>query len=144
MIKESEMDELVVSVNGLRIAQLLACHPAELLVQNKAAANQTVDLTALNEAVKMTKKEKIDAFSSKIIYGHTKTLLLGNNMQVMTQSLKGGDGLHLPHSLRVVNTYTEVTSGNKWVAQVVATNAVPKVEVAPRTLEKIDEVQVIQ
>ena len=47
-----------------------------------------------------------------------KTLLLGNNMHVMTQSLKGGDG-HLPHGLSVVNTYTEVISGSKQVAVVV-------------------------
>ena len=52
MIEESEIDELVASLNGSRIAQLLACHQAELLVQNEAAANQTVDLTDLDEAVK--------------------------------------------------------------------------------------------
>ena len=40
-------------------------------------------------------------------------------MHVMTQSLKGGDGPHLPHSLSVVNTYTEVISESKWVTVVV-------------------------
>ena len=112
VIKESEIDGLVAFLNGSRIAQLLACHLVELLVQNEAAANQTVDLTNLNEAVKTTKKE-IDAFSSKIIHCQMKTMLLGNNMHVMTQSLKGVDGPHLPHSLSVVNMYTEVTSGSK-------------------------------
>ena len=61
----------------------------------------------------MTKREEVDAFSSKIIHSHTETLLLGNKMYVMTQSLKGGDGPHLPHSLGVVNTYTEVISGSE-------------------------------
>ena len=61
----------------------------------------------------MTKKEEIDAFVSKIIHGQTKSMLLGNNMHVMTQSLKGGDGPQLPHSLSVVNTYTEVISRSK-------------------------------
>ena len=85
-------------------------------------------------------------------------------MNVMTQSLKGGDEPYLPHGLSVANTYTEVTSGSKQVAvvvqnlmailititkgikvvQVVAANAVPQVEVTPRTLEKLDEVQGIQ
>ena len=37
----------------------------------------------------------------------------------MTQSLKGGDGPHLPHSLSVVNMYTKVISRSKWVAVVV-------------------------
>ena len=50
---------------------------------------QTVDLTDMNEAVKMMKMEEIDAFSSKIIHGQIKTMLLGNNMHVMTQTLKG-------------------------------------------------------
>ena len=83
-----------------------------------------------------------------------KTLLLGNNGHVMTQSLKGGDGSHLPHGLSVVNTYTKVISGSKQVAvvaknlmvilittakgvkvaHVVAVNVVPPVEIAPRTL----------
>ena len=61
----------------------------------------------------MTKKEEIDAFSSKIIYDQMKTMLLGNNMHVMTQTLKGGDGPHLPHGLSVGSTYTEVISLSK-------------------------------
>ena len=85
-------------------------------------------------------------------------------MHVMTQSLKGGDGPNLPDGLSVVNTYIEVTSGSMQVAgvvknlmvipitnikgvniiQVVAVNAAPQVEVVPRTLEELDEVQGIQ
>ena len=34
-------------------------------------------------------------------------------MYVMTQSLKGVDGPHLPHGLSVVNTYTKVISVSK-------------------------------
>ena len=83
------------------------------MVQIKTVANETVDLTDLNEAVKMTKKEEIDALSSKIIQGQTKTMFLGNNIYVMTQALNGGDGPHLSHSLGVVNMYTGVTSGSK-------------------------------
>ena len=48
-----------------------------------------------------------------------KTMLLGNNMNVMTQVLKGGDGPHLPHGLSVMNTYTKVISGIWWVVVVV-------------------------
>ena len=115
MIKKSETDELSAALNGSRIAQLLACQWAEISIQSEAATNQIVDLTNLKKVVKMTKKEEIDAFSSKITHGCTKTMLLENNMQVMTQSLKGGDGPHLPHSLSVVKTYTEVISGSKRV-----------------------------
>ena len=85
-------------------------------------------------------------------------------MHLMTQSLKGDDGAHLPHGLSVVNTYTKVISWSKQVAvvekilmptlitiakgikvaQVVAVNALPPVEVAPCMLEKLDEIQGIQ
>ena len=91
-------------------------------------------------------------------------MFLGSNMHVMMQALKGGDGPCLPHGLSVMNTYTNVTTGSKWVAvvvknltaslititkgikvsQVVAANVVPQVEVAPGTLEKLDEMQGIQ
>ena len=120
-----------------------------------------VDQTNLKEVVKMTEREEIDAFSSKVIHGQMKIMLLGNNMNVMTQVLKGGDGPHLPHGLSVVNMYTEVISGSKRVAvvvknlmaipifitkgikvtQVVAVNAVPHVELTPRTSEVLDEEQ---
>ena len=164
MIKESEIDELLVSLSGLRMAQLLAYRQAEFSVKKEAIMHQTMDLINLEEAVKMTKKEEIDAFSSKSIHGQIKTMLLGNNVHVMTQSLNGGDGPHLPHGLTVVKAYTEVISGSKWivvvirnvtaipitiakgikVTQVMAADVVPPVELAPRTLEELDEVQGIQ
>ena len=164
MIKESEIDELSASLNGLRISHLLACHQAELLVRSEMAANQTTGLTDLNEAVKMIKKEEIEAFFSKIIPVQTKTIFLGSNMHMMMQTLEEGDGPCFTPSLSIMNTYTEVTTGSKLVAavvknltatliiiakgikvtQVVATNAVPQVEVAPGTFEKLDEIQGIQ
>ena len=110
MIKESEISELLASLNGSRMAQLLVCWQAELSIQQEAAINQT-DPTNVKVVVKMTKKE-INSFSSKIIHSQMKTMLLGNNIHVMTQSLKGGDGLQLPHSLSV-NLYTKVISGSK-------------------------------
>ena len=78
LIKQNKVNDLLASLNGSRIAQLLACHLMELSIQCEDAANQTVDQTDLNQAVKMTKKEEIDAFS-----------LLENNMHLMTQSLMG-------------------------------------------------------
>ena len=164
VIKESEINELLVSLNGSRTAQLLACHQARLSIQRKTVANQTVDPTDLNKVVKMTKKEERNAFSSKIVQGQMKTLLLGNNLVVMTQFLKGDDGPHLSHGLSVVNTYTRVISGSKQVvvvvknlmatlititkgikvAQVVAANVVPPGKVNPDTLEKLAQMQGIQ
>ena len=138
-IKESEINELSVSLNGSRIAQLLACQWAELLIQRKTVTNQAVDPTDLNEVVKSTKKEEVDAFSSKIIHDQMKTLLLGNNMHVMIQSLRVADGPHLPPGLSVVNTYTKVISGSKQVVVVVKNlmatpSLLPRVSKSPKWL----------
>ena len=63
------------------------------------------------------------------------------------QTLKWGDELYLPHDLSVMNTYTKVmaipitVTRGIIVSQVVAVSAVPQVEVVPRTLEKLDEMQ---
>ena len=85
-------------------------------------------------------------------------------MHAITQTLKGSNGPHLHYGLSVMNTYTEVISRSKQVAvvvknlmatpitfakgikvaHVVASNVVPPVELAPITLEKLDEVQGIQ
>ena len=85
-------------------------------------------------------------------------------MHVMTQALGKGEEPCLPHGLRVMNTYTKMTTGSKSVevmvknlttalttitkgikfAQVVAMNMLPLVEVAPGMLEKLDEMQGIQ
>ena len=164
MIKESEIDEFLVSLNGSRIAQLLAYQWAGLSIQRETVTNQTVVSTDLNKVVKVTKKEGVDAFSSEVIHGKMKTLLLANNMHVMTQSLKGGDGPNLPHGLSVVNTYTEIISGIKRVAvvvknlmatlitntkgikgtQVVAANVVPPLKGTPNTLKRLDKIYGIQ
>ena len=145
VIKESEIDQLLVSLNGLRIAHLLACHWAELSIESETAANWTMDLTNLNRAVKMIKKEGICAFLSKIIYAQLKTTCLGSNMHVMMKALGEGNGSHLLHRLNILSTYTEMTTGNKQVAvmvknmtaalitiskgvkivQVIATNTIP-------------------
>ena len=164
VIKESETDELSASLNGLRVSHILACCRAELSVRSEMAVNQTMGPTDLKEAIKRIKKEEIEAFLSKFTHAQTKTIFLGGNMHVMTQTLEGGDGPCLPHSLSVMNIYTEMTTRAMCVvvmvknltaalitiakdikvAQVVAANVVPQVKVALGTLEKLDEFQDIQ
>ena len=65
MMKESKINDLLASLNGLRMAWLLACWLAELSIQGEATMHQTVETTNLKEAVKMTKNEEIDAFFFK-------------------------------------------------------------------------------
>ena len=161
VIKESKMDELSVSLSGSRISHLLAGDWVELSLKNNTITSPIPDLTDLNEAVKTTKWEEIEVFSSTIVHGHTKTVLLGNNMYVMTQAPEKGKEPCLTHGLSMANTYTEMTMGSKQVtivikhetavpiiigkgikvAQVVAANRVPPIEVMPGTLEKLDEMQ---
>ena len=77
VIKESEIDELSVSLNGLRISHLLAGCQAELSLKNDTTASQIPGLTDLNEAVKTTKWEEIEAFSSKIVHASFKDCVAG-------------------------------------------------------------------
>ena len=126
--------------------------------------SHTGDLNDLNEAVKMTKKEEIDAFSSKIIHAWTKTTFLDSNIHVMMLALEEGNGSHLPHGLSIINTCTKMATRSNWVlvimknltaalitiakgvriAWVIAANDIPQVEVSPGMLEKLDEMQGIQ
>ena len=119
MIRESKIGELLASLNGLRISCLLTCCPAELSIRREMAVKPITGLPNLNEGVKMIRKEEIETFSYKIIHVQTKTILLGSNMHMMTQSLEGPDGLCLPGKLSVMNTYTEMITGSKQVAVVV-------------------------
>ena len=82
-------------------------------MESKEAANQTMDLTDLNEAVKTMWKEEIDAFLSKIIHAWTKIMFLGSNMHKMMQTSEKEGGSCLPQSLSVMDTYTKMTTGSK-------------------------------
>ena len=71
VIKESKIDDLSASLNGLRISPMLVCHQAELSLRS-----ETMGLTDLNNAAKTIKKEKIEAFLSKITHAQTKNIFL--------------------------------------------------------------------
>ena len=119
VIKETEIDELSVSLNGLRISHLLAGHWAELSLKNDTTASQTPGPTDLHEAVKIMKWEEIDTFVSKIVHGHMKTVLLCNNIYIMTHAPEKGEETCLLHGLSMVDTYTEMTTGSRHVTVVI-------------------------
>ena len=121
----------------------------ELSLESNTTTNLIHHLTDLDEAVKTMKWEEIGTFSSKIVHSHTKSVLLGDNMYIMTQAQS------------MANTYTEMTTGSRCVAivfknqtavliiiskgikvtQVVALKRVLPVEVMPGTLEKLNKMQ---
>ena len=49
----------------------------ELSIKNNITARPIPDPTDLDKAVKTMKEEETEAFSSQIVHGHTKTVLLG-------------------------------------------------------------------
>ena len=55
VITESEIDELLVSLYGLRISHLLAGHQVELSLNNDTTTSPIPDLTVLNKDVKTMK-----------------------------------------------------------------------------------------
>ena len=161
VIKESKIDELSVSLNGSRISHLLDGHLAELSLKNDTTASPIPSMTDLNQVVKTMKWEDIEASSSKIVHGHTNTVLLGNNMYVITQAPEKGKEPCVSHGLSMANTYTEMATQSRCVTiviknqiavptiiskgikvtQMVAADRVPPVEVIPGILEKLDEMQ---
>ena len=119
VIKEREIDELSVLLNGSKISHLLAGHWAGLSIGSHATTGKVLIMTDLNEAVKMMKREGIDAFLSKVIHGQMKTMFMDNNMCVMTKAPEKGKVPCLLHGLSRVNTYTEMTTGSRQVVVVV-------------------------
>ena len=119
VIKESKIDGLSVLQSGSRISCLLARHQAELSLKDDTTASQTSGPTDLNEFLKTMKQEEIKAFSSKIVHGHTKMVLLGNNLYIMTQAPGKREEPCLLHGLSMVNTYTEMTTGSRHITVVI-------------------------
>ena len=71
VIKESERDELSVSLNGSRISILLARCQVELTIKNNTTAKPIPDPTDLNEAVKTTKmRRNRSSFISDCAWSH--------------------------------------------------------------------------
>ena len=162
MIKESKIDELVVCfTEWVKNIPFVGMSLSRALHWVWNSCELTMDLTNLNKAIKMTKKEEIDALSSKIIHAQTKTMFLGSNMHVMMQALEEGGSSHLPHGLSIMNTYTKMATWSKWVvvmvknltttliiitkgvkvSWVIAANAIPQIGFSIGILEKLNEMQ---
>ena len=164
MIKESEIDELSVSLNGLWISHLLAYHQAELSIWSETSANQTMGLADLNEAVKIIKKEEINTFCQRSYIPRQRSCFWAATYLWWCRPWQGGDRPCLPHCLNIMHAYTEMTTGSKWVAvivknltaaliiitkqvkitQVVAANVISELGVVPGKLQKFDEMHGVQ
>ena len=78
VIKEREINELSASLNWIRDSPVVGMSLSRAFCQELMLLPlQQVDPTNVNEAVKTTKREEIDAFSSKIIHDWHENLAPG-------------------------------------------------------------------
>ena len=111
VMREAEIDALVTPWANSRAAHLLAVHrmmPMEV-EDDRVEKFDSKDDDSLMYTQKV---ETLDPFSSHIIPVKTKKVYLGEQINVMIQALKTGDGT-LPPGLTIQNTYTELRKGNK-------------------------------
>ena len=124
VIKESELNVLATPWVNAKVTYIPADHRANMPLVDRKVATWPINLTNLNEIVITKKSEKIQRFSSKVIHAQTMTMFMGCNLHVMMHALCEGNK-PLPHGLAVQNTYTEVMTGSKSVAAVVANLTAP-------------------
>ena len=120
IIREAEMDALVMPWANARVAHLLVVHrmmPVEV-GDNKEGKFDSND----NNPLMYTQKaETLEPFSSHVIPVKTGKAYLGEHINVMVQALWTQDGT-LPPSLTIQNTYTELRKGSKKAVVVVWNN----------------------
>ena len=138
-------------------------HRANTSFIDEKVAIQPMDPTNLNKIVKPKRSEKIKGFSSKVIHTQTTTMLMECNLHVMMRTLCEGNK-PLLHGLAVQNTYTEMMTGSKSIAEVmkslnatsimfkkntplarlVAANPVPNTQVLVGMVDQMDAAHGIQ
>ena len=126
----------------------------------KFPTNMAEDPLDLDEKVLLTDKCMIPGFQSVIAHGCTqRTMMMGNQLNVMTQAPYPDDKADLPNGLYVMRTYTELKDGSRnvsvvlrnlttrpihlarrWViSQVATTNAVPEAQCSPELLKQLND-----
>ena len=121
--------------------------------------NTAEDPLDLDEKVLLTDKCTIPGFQSVVTQGSTqRTMMMGNQLNVMTQAPYPKDKADLPNGLYVMRTYTQLKDGSRTVSlilrnltarpihlprgrvigRVAAANAVPEVQCTPELLKQLD------
>ena len=118
VIKEKEIDTLVMPWINAQVAYLLAVQQAAATVENDKFAAGESDPSDYNKVVTTKDTETIDPFSSHVIHARMGMAHTGERINVITQALCTEDGF-LPKGLTVQNAYTELHAGSRNVAMVV-------------------------
>ena len=111
VMKEAEMDALVMLWANARVAHLLSVHrmmPTE--VGN--GQEEKDDMNDYDQLMYTQNAENIEPFSSRIVPVKTGRAYRGECINVMVQTLQTEDG-SLPQGLTVQNTYNELRKGSK-------------------------------
>ena len=118
MIKEKEIDALVMPWVNAQVAYLLVVWWATATVENDKFAAGESDPSEYDEVVTTKDTETIDAFSSHVIHARMGMAHTGEGINMITQALHAEDG-SLPQGLTVQNAHMELHNGSKNVTMVV-------------------------
>ena len=118
MIKEKEIDTLVMPWVSAQVAYLLAVRWATATIEDGKVVGGELEPSEYDEIITTKDTKTIDAFSSHVIHERARTAHTGEGINVMTQALCAKDG-SLPQGLTVQNAYMELCSGSKNVTVVV-------------------------
>ena len=122
-MKETEMHNTPTEWQMARVAyewaQGFQFHRASLGERLKFPTNRAEDPLDLDEKVLLTDKCTIPGFQSVITHGHTqRTMMMGNPLNIMTQTPYPEDKADLLNGLYVMRTYTELKDGSRNVSPV--------------------------
>ena len=89
VIKESEISALAMPWGASRISWLMRNIQAHVgWVVHDNVANKPISLNSVDEVVKASKKFQVPPFGQKVIHGHTRLVLTGCRLNVMTHGLE--------------------------------------------------------
>ena len=120
MMKEVEVDALVMPWANARVAQLLlVCRM--MPVEAGDGQEEGVDMNGYDQLMYTQNAETIEPFSSRIVLVRAGRAYVGECINVMVQALQIQDG-SLPQGLTVQNMYTKLRKGSKNAVLVVQNN----------------------
>ena len=122
VIKESEISALATPWGASRISWLMRNMQAHVgRVVHDDVANKPISLNSVDEVVKVSKKFQVPPFGHKVIHGHTRLVLTGCRLNVMTHGLETRSP-RLPLGIDILSTYATLATGSGSVAVVLQNN----------------------
>ena len=129
VIKENEISALAMPWGASRISWLMRNMQARIgRVMHDDVAKKPISINSVDEVVKVSKKIQVPPFGHKVIHGHTKLVLTGCRLNVMTHGLETRSP-QLPLGIDILSTYATLATGSGHVAVVLRNNTDNWVEV---------------